>query len=128
MLAYSPYVAGSGPDVASKHLVFDISRSIYCSTGFWLGLRGALLFCCMPFLLHMSANSPAMNSCALSCLTANGWPYLCIKASKAVTASSPRLENGKTKTKPVFRSRKRAKTLFWLGSACSLIIPQSPVD
>ena len=70
--ANSQYVAGSSPDVASKHLVFDTSRSMYCSTGFWLGLKGALLFCCIPFLLQMSANSPAMNSCALSCLTVSG--------------------------------------------------------
>ncbi len=39
--------------------------------------------------------------------------------------ASPRLGDGKTKTKPVFRSRKRAKTLFWLGIACLLMIPQS---
>ena len=39
--------------------------------------------------------------------------------------ASPRLGDGKTKTSPVFRSRKRAKTLFWLGIACLLMIPQS---
>ncbi len=39
--------------------------------------------------------------------------------------ASPRLGEGKTKTKPVFRSSKRAKKLFWLGSACLLMIPQS---
>ena len=39
--------------------------------------------------------------------------------------ASPRLGDGKTKTRPVFRSRKRAKTLFWLGIACLFIIPQS---
>ncbi len=56
--------------------------SMYFSVGFLLWSYGGMGDWCIDLSVHNWANSPPINSCALSCIMVLGMPYLWMKACR----------------------------------------------